>query len=66
MVFKIARISNLGNDLSIMLHVGVKCRRPVQGSLPSQASSKLLYGLGEWEMEGRVNLLMTQEASLSL
>jgi hypothetical protein len=32
----------------------------------SQESSKLLYGLGEWEMEDWVNLLMTQGVSLSL
>jgi hypothetical protein len=32
----------------------------------SQESSKLLYGMGEWEMEDWVDLLMTQGVSLSL
>jgi hypothetical protein len=35
-------------------------------SFNSQESSKLLYSLGEWEMEDWVDLLMTQGASLSL
>jgi hypothetical protein len=35
-------------------------------SCNSQKSSKLLYGLGEWEMEDWVDPLMNQGASLSL
>jgi hypothetical protein len=35
-------------------------------SYNSQESSKLLYGMGEWEMEDWVNSLMTQGVSLSL
>jgi hypothetical protein len=32
----------------------------------SQKNSKLLYGMGEWEMEDWVDSLMTQGVSLSL
>jgi hypothetical protein len=32
----------------------------------SQESSKLLYGMGEWETEDWVDSLMTQGVSLSL
>jgi hypothetical protein len=35
-------------------------------SYNSQENSKLLYGIGEWEMEDWVDSLMTQEVSLSL
>jgi hypothetical protein len=35
-------------------------------SCNSQESSKLLYGMGEWEMEDWVDSLMTQGMSLSL
>jgi hypothetical protein len=34
-------------------------------SCNSQESSKLFYGMGEWEMEDWVDLLMTQRVSLS-
>jgi hypothetical protein len=35
-------------------------------SCKSQESTKLVHGMGEWKMEDWVNLLSTQEASLSL
>jgi hypothetical protein len=35
-------------------------------SCNSQESSKLLYGMGEWETEDGVDSLMTQRMSLSL
>jgi hypothetical protein len=35
-------------------------------SCNSQESSKLLYGMGEWETEDWVDSLMTQGVSLSL
>jgi hypothetical protein len=35
-------------------------------SCNSQKNSKLLYGMGEWEMEDCVDLLMIQGVTLSL
>jgi hypothetical protein len=35
-------------------------------SCNSQGSSKLFYGMGEWETEDWVDFLMTQVVSLSL
>jgi hypothetical protein len=35
-------------------------------SCNSQESSKLLYGLGQWEMKDWIDSLMTQGASLPL
>jgi hypothetical protein len=35
-------------------------------SCNSQESSKLFYGMGEWEMEDWVDSLMTEGVSLSL
>jgi hypothetical protein len=41
-------------------------KRDLAKSCNSQESSKLHYGLGEWEMEDFVDSLLTKEVSLSL